>query len=314
MENRARSSLIAKIALVLVALVAAFAFTVVPSAHADEGPEAAGPALDSLLQVDLEEGVELGLLTESPDMQAADMSPFGSTLTDDAATLDAAGDAGSPDAAPGIEVTKGCGSTYSPGELIEARIHPHYTGWHSFSLGHGSGSQALGTAWLNQSFTYYLRFRVYNPTGSYELQMTVPNILILYRCQFNVGQAAPPPPPSSGPVVIDAAYTANDYLQPRSCFAPGSRIYFVARVKNLTGAPQQVVVRMMSRGAISNWWPHKIEVLSLAPYETRTVYAYTEEYPVGNGHEYQVDLFRSSSSGWVEMATAKTTFRVGSCQ
>ncbi|MFQ5459303.1 MAG: hypothetical protein ACE5EL_00765 [Anaerolineae bacterium] len=297
------------LALALVAMGASLALAGPGVAYAEGGPTApmapGVPAVDDFLTADLAEGVELAL---------TDTGPGSPTTADVEAADDLASDAAPEGAAPngpgpGIAVTKGCGSTYAPGEIIEARIRPHYTGWHSFSLAHGSSSRGLGSAFLYGNYTYTLRFRVFAPLGSYELQMTVPNVLILYRCQFQVGQSSSAP---SGSVVIEATYTANDYLQAQGCFAPGRRVYFAARVKNQTGQTQQVAIRIMSRGALSNWWPHKIEVLSLAPGESRLVLAFDDHLPVA-GYQLQADLFGRTSAGWTPIATATGTFKVGSC-
>lgn len=293
----------------LAALIATAAFSLHPSTSAAQ--------IDPRLET-TGIGETLAQLPEAERSEAGGLEIDALTLeqVDDATeshATEASPDSEAPTAlsGPGVEVSKGCGANYLPGEWIRAEVVAHNTGWHDISLSHAAGSASLGRHYLVDKGRYWLQFRINNPLGRYELQMTVPKVLILYRCEFTVGQPKPPAP--AGKPSIDAAFTADDFLTARSCFGTGRRVYFVAMLKNPTSQPQSVAIVMSSRGAISSWWPHKIEALQLAPGQTRQVLAYDDQLPAREGYDYKVELFTSSPTGWDLIDTEIRSFKVGTC-
>ena len=104
-----------------------------------------------------------------------------------------------------------------------------------------------------------------------------------------------------------------DFLARSSCFDTGRRVYFVAQLKNPGNQPRFLAIVMSSRGAISSWWPHKIEALQLAPGETRQVLAYADQLPARDRYDYKVELFESVPGGWASIDSALRSFRIGTC-
>lgn len=261
-------------------------------------------AQDGVEAVDQEFTLTSELMTENDSGAAVDLDTEAVT-----SAADAGGDA--PDGLNDrIWVDNGCGGTYQVGAPIRIYMQVDVSNYYYLKVSSSLGTKTFGPLALYAGFTHYMNGTVGGPNGLHTVTLVGGNTNV--SCNFNGGTPGIPQPPAppTGGVVIDALYTANDYLQPRTCFTPGSRVYFAARIRNASDQPRGFGLAMMSQGVLSNWWAERIEYVQLAAGETRTIYSFADGYPARPfQYKYRVLL----ADGPVTLADQSTTFKIGSC-